>query len=83
MASELIKVIAELAPYLEPVMKKHGVSSYKEMMEVGEPYLSLLWLFGSAALPEAHVPRDVLIDAISTLDEGDKETYGHLLDHSS
>lgn len=83
MASELIKVIAELAPYLEAVMEKHGVSSYKEEMEVGEPYLALLWLFGSAALPEAHIPRDVLIDAISMLDEEDRETYGHLLGHSS
>lgn len=79
MANDLMMAIDQLAPYVAPAMEKHHIDPYQGMLEVGEPYLALDWLLGSATLPEVHIPIDVLTYAINCLDDEDKEEYEPLL----
>ncbi len=77
--NDIMAAINRLAPYVAPAMEKHHIDPYQEMVEVGEPYLALDWLLGSATLPEVSIPKDVLLYAFGCLTDEDKEGYEHLL----
>lgn len=81
--SDLMTAINKLAPYVAPAMEKHHIDPYQGLVEVGEPYLALDWLLGSATLPEVSIPSDVLDYALDCLNEEDREEYAQLLQHVS
>ena len=69
----------ELLPYVSPVMTEKDLEGYKSPMSAGEPQLALMWLLGYAGLPEVSVPREIILNAIATLPDDDKDDYTYLI----
>lgn len=71
---------AALLPYVSPAMSEQDMEGYTSPLSAGEPELALMWLLGYAGLPQAHAPRDIILNAVAALPDDDKDDYAYLLD---
>lgn len=76
---EIIAAFHLLEPYVAPAMVQHHVAPANTLLKTAGPYLALDWLLGSVCLPEVHVPREILENAINCMDTEDRENYQTLL----
>ena len=68
-----------LRPYLAPVMDEWELTALDGGFEAGEPYFALSDAVASIPSYQVDVPRDVLAQAFSCLNEDDREEYADIL----
>lgn len=68
-----------LRPYLAPVMDEWELTALDGGVEAGEPYFALSDAVASIPAYQVDVPRDVLVQAFSCLNEDDRQEYADIL----
>ena len=68
-----------LRPYLAPVMDEWELTALDGGFEAGEPYFALSYAVASIPSYQVDVPRDVLVQAFSCLNEDDRQEYADIL----
>ena len=77
MQSEYENMCVSLRPLAYPTMTEKQQDSAEACIRAGEPYEALLDLLWAAA--ENHAPRELLLQALSLVDDEDKEQYRQLI----
>ncbi|KFF31263.1 hypothetical protein [Bifidobacterium bombi] len=72
--------VAEMKPYVFPLLNKQDRIACDGAVLAGEPYEALAWFFSSFTVQDARkIPDDTLFSAFNLLDDEDRELYLHLL----
>lgn len=76
---EAAQAFLRLRPYLAPVMERRELIGLDGGFEAGEPYFALSDAVASIPSYKVDVPRDVLMQAFSCLNEDDRQEYADIL----